>query len=173
MKVVVRKEHRVSWCAVSSENALGAFSLVRCPRRTVHGNMKERIILVAMLMVTGCGKLEDAAPAKPERPDNFHQAEGATAQSRRSETNDAGDAYARGVVTLKTGRRVVGKILLQCPGYLTVCFKSGPSKPGDSELISYEEVRSVMLEEALSDVDPGWMELRKEMTIIDPGPKAQ
>jgi hypothetical protein len=115
-------------------------------------------------------KLEDAAPAKPERPDNIHQTERATAQSRRSETNNARNVYARGVVTLKTGRTVGGHILLQCPGYLTVCFKIGSFEKGDSELVSFEEVRSVVLEEALSDVDPQWMALRKEMTIVSPGP---
>jgi hypothetical protein len=135
--------------------------------------MKKRIILLAMLMVTGCGKLEDAAPANPGRPDNTYQAEGATAKSRRSETNNARKVYARGVATLRTGRTVGGHILLQCPGYLTVCFKIGSSEQGDSELISYEEVRSVMLDEALSDVDPRWMDLRKEMTIICPGPRTQ
>ncbi len=132
--------------------------------------MKERIILLAMLLVTGCGTPEDAASPKPDRPDSIHQVEGPAATSRRCETNDARSHYVRGVVTLKTGRTVGGYILLQCPGYLTVCFKIGSFKRGDSELITFEEVRSVVLEEALSDVDPQWMALREEMTIVSPGP---
>jgi len=131
--------------------------------------MKERIILGAMLLATGCGTPEDAASPKPDRPDSIHQAEKPTATSRRGETNDAHSDYARGVVTLKTGRTVGGHILLQCPGYLTVCFKVDSDEEGSSELISYEEIRSVMLEEALSDVDATWVYLRDKikMTIID------
>lgn len=135
--------------------------------------MKERIILVAMLLVTGCGKIEDATPAKPGGPGSIRQVGGPTSKPPHSKTNGTRNAFARGVVTLKTGRTVQGHILLQCPEYLTVCFKVGPSKREDSELISYEDVRSVMLEESLSDVDPRWMDLRKEMTVIDSGPKAQ
>lgn len=132
--------------------------------------MKTRIILLAMLMLTGCGKPEDPAVAEPEGPDSIHQPEKATAESQPSETNDADNAYARGVVTLKTGKTVAGQILLQCPGYLTVCFEIDTSEPGTAELVAYEEVQSVVLEEALSDVSPSWMELRKEMTVITSGP---
>ncbi len=135
--------------------------------------MKERIILLAMLMLTGCGKPEDPAPAKPERPDSVHQPEKTTAESQPNETNETNDpdnACAKGVVTLKTGRTVAGQILLQCPGYLTACFKIDSSKPEDSELVPWEEVQSVVLKERLSDVDPLWMKLHEEMTIIAPGP---
>lgn len=128
--------------------------------------MNKRIILLAVLMVIGCGKLEDAAPAKPKPPGSIHQAQGTTAESRPGTTNGAGGTYARGIIALKTGRTVRGDILLQCPGYLTVCFKIDSLKPEDSQLISCEEVQSVMLEKALGEVDPQWMELRKEMTIV-------
>ncbi len=89
-----------------------------------------------------------------------------------SQWHPADSVYAEGVVTLKTGRTVAGQIILQCPGYLTVCFKIDTSEPGTSELVPYEEVRSVMLEEALSDVDPLRTQLRQdeEITIAAPGP---
>lgn len=139
--------------------------------------MKERILLLAMLLVAGCGTPEDAASPKTSlgihedrerlQPDRIRQTEGPTATSRRGETKDTRSDYAKGVVTLKTGRKVKGYILLQCPGYLTVCFKINSSEEGSSELIPYEDVQSVTLEKPLSDLDPIWAYLRKEMTIVD------
>lgn len=163
----------MSWRAVSTENARCAFLLGRCPRPSANEDMRELVILLVVLMVSGCGTREDAAPAQPERPESIHQAERATSQSRPTESNDADNAYAKGVVTLKTGRTVEGHILLQCPGYLTVCFKIGSLEPEDSERVAYEDVQSVMLEKALSDVDPLWMKLRDEMTIITAAPRSQ
>jgi len=127
-------------------------------------------MLLGMITFIGCGRPESPSPARLERPDSIHQMEKTAAQSHLGGTKNADRVYARGIVTLKTGEIVGGEILLQCPGYLTVCFKRGASQPGDSELVSYEEVQSVMLEKSLSEVDPLWTELRKEMTISTRGP---
>ena len=75
-------------------------------------------------------------------------------------------AYAKGVVILKTGEKVSGYILLQCPGYLTVCFEIASSEPDGAQLIRNDDVQSVLLEGAWEDVNPYWRELQKEMTVM-------
>lgn len=131
-------------------------------------DMKGYIVLLVVLVLAGCGNREGSAPA---RRDHGPGPEKATAQTQPCSASQVDKAYAKGVVTLKTGRKVAGQILLQCPGYLTVCFKVESSKPEDSELVPNEEVQSVTLEEALSELDPRWLQLAKEMTIIAPGGK--
>ena len=122
--------------------------------------MKVLILLITMLMLAGCGKRVD-----PEREVN-PQPKVASAEPQPSETNDVDHAYAKGVVILKTGEKVSGHILLQCPGYLTVCFKIDSSEPDSAQLVRNEDVQSVLLEGAWEDVDPYWKELQKEMTVM-------
>jgi hypothetical protein len=109
--------------------------------------MKVRILLITMLVFTGCGKPE-------------------VKQARPKETNDVDKVYAKGVVILKTGEKLTAHILLQCPGYLTVCFKINSSEPGSSQLVRWEDVQTVLLEKSLSEVDPMWKLLQKEMTVL-------
>lgn len=134
------------------------------PSDLMHGNMKEPIILLAILMVTGCDKPEGLAPEEPGNPDSVYQLE----STGKSEPSEMDSDYAKGVVTLKTGRIVTGYILLQCPGYLAVYSGISSPDPNRSELVPYEEVQSVKLEKPLRDVDVLWMSLRREMTIITP-----
>jgi hypothetical protein len=126
--------------------------------------MKVRVILLAILMLTGCGKPRTPALAEPENV-NVPERETAPLAPELSETDVIDDAYAKGVVTRKNGQKVAGHILLQCPGYLTVCSRINSSEPGSSERVPIEEVESVVLEESLDNVDPFWKELQEEMTI--------
>ncbi len=96
----------------------------------------------------------------------------AQAESERAQhaversTNAANKAYAKGVVTRKNGKKVAGHILLQCPGYLTVCFKINSSEPGSSELVAIKDVKSVVLDGPIDDVDPLWTKLQDHMTVV-------
>jgi hypothetical protein len=105
--------------------------------------MKAHILLVAIPVLAGCGGPEGPEPGI-----------------------DVDRAYAKGAVLLKTGENVAGQILLQGPGYLTVCFKIDSFEPGSSRLVRIEDVQAVLLEESLDDVDPLWKELQKEMTVM-------
>jgi len=103
-----------------------------------------------------------AEQARAEAQAAFERAQHAVEKT----TNSANEAYAKGVVTRKNGKNVAGHILLQCPGYLTVCFKINSSEPGSSELVPFEEVQSVVLEGDRDDVDPFWEELQNELTVV-------
>lgn len=113
-----------------------------------------------MPFLIGCGMQNDAAP------DRIPQVEVASEGRATGEPDDLDNAYAKGVVTRKDGKRVVGQILLQCPGYLTVCFEINSSEPGSSELVPIEDVKCVELEETLDDVDPFWKKLQEELTVV-------
>ncbi len=102
----------------------------------------------------------------PEKPRVNLQPKSASAEPQPSETNHLDPAYAKGVVILKTGERVSGHILLQCPGYLAVCFKVDSSEPDSAQLVRYEDVQSVLLEGTWEEVDPSWKELQNEMTVM-------
>ena len=103
-----------------------------------------------------------AEQARAEAQAAFERAQHAVEKT----TNSANEAYAKGVVTRKNGKKVAGHILLQCPGYLTVCFKINSSEPGSSELVPFEEVKRVVLDGAIDDVDPSWKQLQEEMTVV-------
>jgi hypothetical protein len=84
--------------------------------------MKPFVLLVTMPFLIGCGMQSDTAR------DRIPQVEVAAEGPATSEPDDLDNAYAKGVVTRKDGKRVVGHILLQCPGYLTVCFEINSSE---------------------------------------------
>ena len=124
------------------------------------------ILLIMMFMLAGCGKRVDPEREVSEEPPVSPRPKSASAETQPSEANDVDHAYAKGVVILKTGEKVSGHILLQCPRYLTVCFKVHSSKPDSAQLVRNEDVQSVLLEGGWEDVDPYWKELQKEMRII-------
>ena len=130
----------------------------------VNRSMKVLVLLIVVLIFAGCGQCED--PACAVREEVGSEGGSALAESETGETNDVDRDYAKGVVILKSGERVSGHILLQCPGYLTVCFKLHSSEPDSAQLVRNEDVQSVLLEGDWEDVDPYWRELQKEMTVL-------
>lgn len=132
----------------------------------MHRSMRVLVLLITMLTLAGCGIRGNPEREVPEKPRVNPQSKSASAEPQPSETNDVDHAYAKGVVILKTGEKVSGHILLQCPGYLTVCFKVDSSEPNSAQLVRNEDVQSVLLEAAWEDVDPYWKELQKEMTVM-------
>ena len=128
--------------------------------------MKLHLILIAFLMFTGCRRPAHSAPPITENASPGSQPQATSAGHERGEGKEADRDYAKGIVVLKTGDKVAGQILLQCPGYLTVCFKINSDEPGSSQLVPNEDVRSVFLEESWDHIDPLWRELREEMTIV-------
>ena len=128
---------------------------------------KASILLLAILMFAGCSKPGDAESKTPEKP-QVDLATGNASPEPDVPPPDAADTdrvYAKGVVILKTGEKVAGQILLQCGGYLTVCFKVNSSDPDSSQLVAIEDVERVLLEESIDDVDPYWRDLQKEMAV--------
>ena len=103
-----------------------------------------------------------AEQARAEAQAAFERAQ----QAVEKITNSANKAYAKGVVTRKNGKKVAGHIVLQCSGYLTVCFKINSSEPGTSEHVAIKDVKSVVLDGAIDDVDPFWGKLQEEMTVV-------
>ena len=123
--------------------------------------MKACLISLTILMLTGCGNQNNPAPEQPERDKKGPETQKVSVESQPSETNDSDDAYARGVVTLTTGKKVSGNILWECAGYLTVC-----SDTNSSEAIPHEDIQSVTFAKARRDLPEFWMKLPKSITIL-------
>lgn len=134
--------------------------------------MKVLVLLAVVFMLAGCGGPEDPVREVGEKPRIDSLPGSAPAKPQPSETGDVDRAYAKGTVILKTGEKVSGHILLQCPGYLTVCFKIRSSEPDSDQLVRHEYVHRVLLEGAWEDIDPYWKELQKEMAVVTKQPPA-
>lgn len=129
--------------------------------------MKMCVMLLSCLCVMGCGKQSSPGPERPEVVYSMPQAQEASTEPERSgETMSVDSAYAKGVVIRKSKEKIAGHILLQCPGYLTVCFKINSSEPGSSEPVPIREVQSVVLESDRADVDPVWEEFQEKFTVV-------
>ncbi len=128
--------------------------------------MKACVTLLSCLILLGCGKQSELARQNPHTTNSMPPTREASPGPERSETKSVNNAYAKGVVTRKNGKEVAGHILLQCPGYLTVCFKINSSEPGSSELVAIEDVKRVVLDGAIDGVDPLWKKLQDAMTVV-------
>ena len=124
--------------------------------------MKVCVLLITLAIVMGCGRQNGTTR------DSISQTKVAPVRLAINEPHDVDSAYAKGIVTRKNGTKREGYILLQCPGYLTVCFEINSSEPGSSELVPIEDVKCVKLEETLDDVDPFWKKLQEEITVVTP-----
>ena len=126
--------------------------------------MKVLVLLIVVLIFAGCGQFED--PECAVREEVGSEVGSASAEPGTGEADDVDRDYAKGVVILKSGEEVSGHILLQCPGYLTVCFKIDSTESDSARLVRHEDVQRVLLEGGWEDVDPCWRELREEMTVV-------
>ena len=91
--------------------------------RLVYRSMKANILLIAMLMLAGCGKRAHPAREVPEQSPVSAQPRGASGEAQPSEANDLDHGYAKGVVILKTGEKVSGQYLVAVPGISDCVFQ--------------------------------------------------
>jgi hypothetical protein len=126
--------------------------------------MKLHLILIAILLFTGCRKPRDPAPQTEGTSLGLHP-QGATSGPTPCKTNELESrnyTYAKAVVIKKTGEKVPGYIFLQCSGY----FQVSTAPDGDGPLVAWRDVQTVLLEESWDHVDPIWKTLQKDMTLL-------
>lgn len=126
--------------------------------------MKLHLILIAILLFTGCRRARVPEPQTDGTSLGPHlqSATSGPTPFKANELKSRNDTYDNAVVIKKTGEKVPGYILLRCPGYFRVCT----APDGDGPLVDWSDVQTVLLEESWDQVDPIWKTLQKDMTIL-------
>ena len=85
--------------------------------------MKLHLILIAILLFTGCRRARVPEPQTDGTSLGPHlqSATSGPTPFKANELKSRNDTYDNAVVIKKTGEKVPGYILLRCPGYFRVC----------------------------------------------------